>query len=525
MRVRTVTMVLALAPLFLGIARAEPTIEIRARAVLEVHGSRTDEGEVRIRAVLSDDVGAPIRAARIALAGRLSGASCGATIPCVTDASGACGAVLRGCAADGVAARYEGTSEIDGSEVTGPVIDRGAEPRVGVVVDGGPSIDLDARTVRVRVTMEGIASIPARIALSDELGRTFLQRATTATTELALDVPPREFGPPGLGSVVATVRFEDGSSATGRAMIARRSRSRLSLVRSGDELVARLADGAGPVSGAIVGLTIDASPAGNARTGDDGSARFSFAASDRRRTAQATFHSNDGSRTDATSPRVVLAAVSPPYLRLLLPFVSLAILGVFVRRRTRDDVRASLPTPPRIEAPEVEAAAPSSLLPTHDDLGIRVLAREDGTPLVGATAAFEDGSLVLTADERGVLRIDGAPRGNHRIVVGAGGRIPETIRVRIPHRGEWSAALVRLETPRTHAARAIPVVARAATTNDDERAILTLREADAKLARAEDPEFLADAERAIYGPASPSPEQARAVVGRSHERTDGAAGG
>jgi len=500
-----------------GVARAEPTLEIRSRAVLELHGARADDGIVRVRAVLTDDVGAPMRGATIAVDGRVAGASCDRTRSCRTRRDGTCDVVIEGCNADAVAGRFDGNESTDGAEVVAQVVDHGAEPRVRITVDGGDAVDLDARTVRVSIAIDGIASVPARVTLADELGRVILHRSIAAEPSSALVLAPRELGPPGLGSLVATVRFEDGSEASGRVMIARRTHARLVLRRQSDSLVARLVDGFGPVSGAIVGLRIDDEPARDARTDSNGRVRFAIETSDDERIAFATFHSNDGARTDATSNRLRLARKTIPYLRLALPFATLALLALVVlRRATKATPRASRPER-RPEPSALEIGEATALLPTATDIALRVVAREDDRPLVASAAPLVS-TFRFELGEDGRLHAENVPSGVHTVVVQSVGRPPEVLKIRVPHRGEWSNARVRLETARAFARRAIPIVAHAAASNDDESEVLTVREADERLDPSTDTAFRGDVEDAIYGAVDPTVAHAESIVARSRSR-------
>jgi hypothetical protein len=171
--------------------------------------------------------------------------------------------------------------------------------------------------------------------------------------------------------------------------------------------------------------------------------------------------------------------------------------------------------------PIVEVAKRRHLVASELGVAVRVVAREDGAPLTAARVSIDGaegdpGRFSGDEDARFVHTFSEA--GTFTLLVEHDGRAPERLRIKTPHRGEWSDALVRLETTRAYARRAIDVVARAAAVDEDKAETLTVREAEAELVPGEDTAFVVDTESLVYGAESPDLGAARAIVARGNDR-------
>lgn len=512
---------------FLGaatIARAEPTLDVRARASLEAHPTRDDGGNTRVRVVLTDDIGAPIRRGRVSLSLHDANGRCGSPTTCLTDAEGTCSARLVGCAGAAVEASYDGTEEVDGSRVVVPVLDHGTEPRIRVTIVGGEVVDLDAASATVEISMDGIASMPARASLADEIGHPMLSRRVDARATLRFELPTSSLGPPGIGAIQATVEFDDGSRATARTMITRRLRTTLVLRRGEESLVARLRTARSPIANALVSLVDDGHVVETRRTGNDGRVTFEVHEDDAAHAFVARYEPNDPGHAPSHSSVVRVAGTRSRAWAAYAPLGSLALalvlFGVLRRREPVVEPTQTRRLPPPVT---VQVATRKDVLASRMNIRFRVLAHEDDRPLRDARVQIEGEGVVLTCDDAGEYAYVFGGATSHSLLFEAPNRVPERVRVRVPHRGEWEDAIVRLETTRAHARRAIDAVARAVRTDEDAADVLTLREAERELRGATDPEFVGDTDAIVYGSAVPPLDEARAIVARAQARVDDAA--
>lgn len=509
-------------------AHAAPTLEIRARAELQIAAEPLGQGFTRVRIHMSDDVGAPMPLARVVVEGRSSGASCGIRASCVTRRDGNCELRLRGCDADEVRASFEGTDSVDGLETIAGVQSGRAATTLELRLEHGTTIDLDDPTARLHVTRRGSPIPTAHIELTDELGRSILTRELGAEGESVLLIPTTALGPPGVGAIVAKLLESDQRETSARLMIVRQLESNLQLrlkSRRGRRFAAALRNSAGPIGAALVTLRCDGARIGEATTDAAGRATFTLPKADESRECQAEFHPNMPGRTAATSAKVRLPATPRPILLSVLPWASLAfafvLMGLLTRRR--QNIERPAPARANVAPKTIEHSAPSQLVRSLHRVVIHAMAAEDDGPLPDAELSVDEGEKVR-ADATGRFELDLAGRPIATLVVSARGRAPETLRIRCPHRGEWSDVRVRLETTRMYARRAIEIVARAASRNDDEAAALTLREAERRLAATRDPAFPEEAEQQVYGEEEPSLEDARSLVDRGRERITPQAG-
>lgn len=505
-----------------SLARAAPTLEIRARAELGVVAARASDGTTLVHVVATDDVGSRLPLVRVVLQPRAARQACGTRSACITRRDGTCEARLRGCDADEVQAFFDGTGDIDGDEVTIAVAGATGTTAVELRPVGGTDLDLDAETLELRVVREGHALAPEHVRITDELGRTVAVRELGTDADTRIEIPTRDLGPPGIGSLVATLVDGAGLEITGRTMVVRQRRSRLQLVLESARdrrLRAELRTSVGPIEHALVSLVCDGCRVRDASTDARGVVRFTLPGDEPFRECVAAFHPNVPGRTAARSSAVRLPRPRASRLVAALPFVTLFAVGITLAWLGRKKRREEAPPAARVEPPRpaVECSAATHLGRSLEDVAIAVLAAEDDSPLADAFLSI-DGGEPMRADANGRFELSFRGRSPTELTLGAPSRAPERIRIRIPHRGEFSSVRVRLETTRMHARRAIDLVARAAARNEDEAALLTLREAEVRLAPPTDQAFAADAETRVYGPREPSLEEARALVERGRER-------
>lgn len=501
-------------------AKAEPSLEVRARAILETHASRQPDQTVRAEVRLTDDIGAPLPNESVTVSLRDATGECGGKRSCVTDAQGACALTLSGCAAGSVSSTYEGNSDIDGESALVSVLERVSAPRVEVSLPGGTTVDLDALHVSIVLSINGAGSAPTLVTLRDELGQTIATRVVRGGVVPDIDLASAHMGPPGLGAVVGTVTFEDGTEATGRVMVARQRRATITLSQRGTQLTAILSDSQGGIGDAVVSLFEGSSVIGTKRTTRGGVARFAIEPSAASRRVFASFTPNDGAHSSAHSRVLRVAAVRSLHLERFAPLASIALLGVLfalVRRRDGTSAPTTVAESPR---PTVELAARRHVVAREMGVRLCVVAAEDGAPVLDARASTDRGAEVFDHDGTGTYSLMLTTSGTVSVLVEAPSRAPERLRVRAPHRGEWNNAVVRLETTRALARRAIDALARAATEDDSVANVLTIREAEAALPASDGTSLAQDAEPLVYGSVPPPLDAAVSLVARARAKID-----
>lgn len=514
MRCRTERIAVGLsAAVFLGpgFGRAQPTLEIRARTNVEVIAAR-DANSIRAIVTVTDDVGMPRSGAAVAI----SAVPCTART-CRTDGTGRCSVRFEGCAATRVRAETGDQGAFDRAEASIPVAERGGAPRVEFSLGDHGTVDLESEEVALTVQITGESPVTV-VAIRDELGRAIGQRSGRLGEQTIVLAPDR-LGPPGLGAVELAVSFEDGTSARAHRMIERRAATRIALTRRNDSLVVRLATRRELLEGRVVTLVVDGRETRSARTDSRGVARFTVPEGGGE--TRALFAGLPGFAPSTSAPvrlprtrRFVGLVAFAPLLTLPLAAVAYALAR---RRRTRTDAG---PAPAHVRPPSVELRARVGLVPRDATIALRVLRAEDDTPM-GATVvchtAGGDHAFVALADV-GSYSLDVPVPGPCTVSVNAEDRMEVRFSASSPHRGNFRDVLVRLETPRAHARRAVALVAEAAAREGEAPLLLSVREADARLPAATDTTLVLDTEDAVYGAVDPEPALARVLVDRAEAR-------
>jgi hypothetical protein len=184
------------------------------------------------------------------------------------------------------------------------------------------------------------------------------------------------------------------------------------------------------------------------------------------RTAEivARYDSDTPGRTSAVSPPVSIrigaqAAALWPWL--LVPIaISAALFFWLSRRARRKEPRASV-VPGKPKAGIVPAVRVSRR-PMHLDLGARIVDAGDGAPIANARllVTLPDGATIeRTSSPDGRVEVAKLPDGQIAIEASVEGYEPMRAAFDAPHRGEWSDAIIRLESLRARALASFRAVA------------------------------------------------------------------
>jgi hypothetical protein len=527
-------MALALAVVAPSLAAAQPTVRVRAEARIELRVSR-DPGRVTVIGTLRDDLGQPLPDRRIDIrmlddAQQLRGRA--------TDATDAAGSLAASFPLEPgtyrVIARWEGDDGHQQVEVAQALDLVRAHVRLVVGLGGAGRIDLDRpeHHVDVRATSEeGGAGL--RIEVRDELDRPLAEGRTDSGGTVRLTVSSTLLGDPAAGRLlVRTPGDERRAAAQTEVPVVRFRPSRIEIATSAQRvdvgepltLSGRLFDSAGALPRRAVGLFAGDRHLETVLTDDLG--RFSRTvelSTEGLTPVVASYESDAPWRTSVRSEPVVVtvdAGGSPPWPWLLVPTLACAFAVAWLSRRPRPtapsrDRESALPT-----AVGVEPTRPSSAIAQLRDVGGTVVDADDGRPIAGAIVALigEGGRNELRTDEEGRFawpEVDGTA---WQLEVRAAGYQSTEAAIRVPHRGQWSGARVRLRSLREAALVQYRPVAEALAPQRKWWAFWTPRELVEHAGSDTRPEVEAltrEVERAAYAASPPDDREVEAIADRA----------
>lgn len=511
-------------------ARAEPpTVVVRAASRIELHAAHRN-GEAHIRGALLDDLDQPLSGRRVALDVRDSRGAAVARRIASTAADGSFRVDLR-LPVD----HYTVHAEFAGSPHLGRAerefeIDLARTPVTLRIMRPGPAVDLEQPRVRLAVrasSARGGEGLPIKI--EDELGRPLARGRTGAAGIFERELASEALGPAGVGRlVVETPGDATRSSARTQSSLVRVRPTTLTLQAEASDGAALRLDGAlrandSGLGDKAIGLFDGSRHLGSVLTERDGSFTWRGPAAGVQADAgeelalQARFDSDApwlGSSRSETLHVKLTPESAPGALLLLLPCAACLLLMWWMERGA-EARRQEVATERGGDAPEVGIhAAPSRRLrPTLWNVAGEV--RDAGQPRPISHADVEliaDGGghvITLHADADGAFDSGALEAGAWTLRVVAPGYAPSASRVTVPHRGEWSAACVRLESLRDAAVRAFEPAARAVLPAGAPLTQSTAREVlhrATRLNRAGEllRELTSRVERAAYGPTPPT---------------------
>jgi len=513
---------------------AQPVVHVQAETRFELLYQHQED---RVEGALRDDLGQglgdrPIRIAIQAVEPRGNSR----TQRLVTMADGTFTLALR----PGVQ-RWRIRIEFSGDSLYAPVrAERELNSRLADVqlrIDIDESIDLDADSIGIVIAAASAAGTAGlQITLSDEFGREFGNGTIGAGGTLGLSLPGDSFGGMGPGRIRAeSLADETRSSSRSERPILRIRRAGLLLERterglSSDavHLHGRLSDSDGPLTNRAIDIYRDEDLAFTVLTGEGG--RFLWSATDLNpgpHRFHASFQSDTPGRPDARSESVDVLIQDGGLLRQVLYLFALllaALVAWGVRRSvSRPALSSSAPPPaaPRLQLGKSSIRQRSSMVVTG-----RIQDCDSGLPIAEAALSLKMGAdgdpLPGSSDEDGHFRFTGSQPGVFLARFSASGYEPLLTEITLPHRGEWSTALVSLRSLRQAALAPYREIARDHLSRPAAWNVKTnLEVADATLGpifgetRSEDLAGLVD--NAVYGPEPPTHHEIGVIQERIEE--------
>jgi hypothetical protein len=515
-------------------ALAQPSIRIRAESRIEVRATWS-ETRLHVQGHLRDDLAAPLANAPVEV--RVQPREGGPVLrrSVRTGDDGALDARFEvPPGAYRLSAAYGGDGHHERVEVERELDASRAEVRLRVSVPNEGRLRLDEAQHEIAVRVESEAPVAGlRVRLTDELGRALGALQADRQGEARFRVAASQLGPASAGRIVARTEADaQRSDALTEVPILRVAPTRVSLAVSDRRPVrgvairaqGRLVDFSGRPLGREAILVL-AGSAPLTTTLTDGEGRFDVRVvppGEGATTLRARFESDAPWRLPGESAPVELDVVGAGRTSTRWVFGTLlattALLAAFGLRGRRALPRMSRP-PERAPTSGVELGT-RRFRADRLDVDGTVKSLRDGSPLAGARvllrrAGQDDATVTCVSDARGSFTFTANSAGPHAIEITAAEHESLTRPLTLPHRGEWSAALVKLERTRDRALDALAPVARAllperpaGTTTPRE-----LREAAHERALPEPPakELTEGAERAGYAPTPPTDAELRAL--------------
>ncbi|UJR80351.1 carboxypeptidase-like regulatory domain-containing protein [Sandaracinus amylolyticus] len=524
--------VITIAPASLA---AQPRVQVRAETRIELRPRRDADHQI-VEGVLRDDLGAPMpdREVRISVhEGGPTGVRRDAR-EVRTGPDGSFSSVF-----ELPLGSWWVRAEFDGDEHHRPhppvvrqvVLDR-AHVRLDIDIAGGPTLDLDRAEHRLRVIASSEAG-GADLAVTITENERELARGTTRA-DGSLDVVIRTEA---LGTTPSAARLVVRSAADAHRADAQtevpvvRFRGTTLTLEADRSQVGRgesvrfsgaLRSSEGPLARKAVGLWAGDRHLATVLTDDAGAYRATLGfdelgAFDGAVTAR--FESDAPWWGASEAPPIALRVETPggtPWPWILVSIAASALAFVLAGRRRR----APAPSPAALPvvAPALELGDRRSLLPDSIEIAGRVIDARREHAIAGAKvrARRADGSTIeIETDASGRFAITLAA-GAHTLEIEAPGYEASRHRATLPHRGEWSAIVVRLRSLRELAWAPLEPLAARLLPSADLYGVWTARDLEGA-ARAKPPipralpSLIASIERAAYAEEPPAEAELESI--------------
>ncbi|MFO0712442.1 MAG: carboxypeptidase regulatory-like domain-containing protein [Sandaracinus sp.] len=501
--------------------RADHTVHVRAETRIELDVQR--DARLAIRGVLRDDAGAVLGDRRVRVTVR---AADGATLELPTTTSIEGVFRLDTPAPPGtsvVTASFAGELDLEPSTVRAVVDERLAHVVLLLEIEGGPRLSLDRPTHTLRVRAQsGAGGAGLAIRLHNEVGTEIATGTSGEDGSLLLELPSRLLGPPASGRLIARSEADPRRAAAQTGLpIVRYREAGLAWADAETELTesttlrARLTS-TGPLERRAIGFfvgDVHVATRLTATARQRGRARAARLRARRRRGGRpGALRLPDAPwLADSESPprtlHVRTARRWTPYLAAASALVFGSLLWWLRRRPIRGDVeqRAS-------RVPGVALAAPIVARASLRAVSGTVLHASTAEPIGDATVRCAGSQTVTTGAGRFSLDL---AEGLHPLEVEAAGYEPQRQRISIPHRGEWTGVVIRLESRRDVAGRllleilALVLPGEVATTATDRELLAMARKRGAGWPDLE--ELVQAVEEIVYGDAPPDASALRRV--------------
>ncbi len=545
---RALVRLLAVGALLLaGSARAEPLVRVRGESRIELGVAHADQG-VSITGALRDELGAPLAGRLLALEavpvelGDRKSSSPGDPwrTQVTTDPEGRFSLEIADPEHDyRLLATFAGDGTHRGVRVERRVERARSDVRLELRLPLGHTIDLDAPELIVEAIAESdVGGNDVSMRVWDEAGRELGSGITDRGGHLRVRVPTSKMGPPGAGLVrIESLRDERRAEAQTEARVVRKRAVFLRLSAETPEIEAGQparvrgrafthgADGAEQPRVAVpVGLFRDERHLATVMTDPQGAfASELWVDLDQGPLVVTARTEGDATGAYPAAEARVSVRIAParpvPISWLLWAAVAIAV-AVFTVQRLRapaldvvGDARPREPTEPSVSPARAHGRRDRSIVSGRviDLRGDRGVAQARLSMLQG------DSELVVRSDDEGRFECPPLPAGRARLRIEAEGYIGTEIELELPHRGEWSAVVIRLESLRARALGAFRALISRALPTPRAWGIWTTREArDWISERAPDQrsalrKLSSDVERACYAAEPPAPAEVTAI--------------
>jgi hypothetical protein len=521
---------------------AEPLVRVRAESRIELGVAHQDVG-MSISGALRDELGNPLRGRVLGIeAFALEDSPSPLRNQLTTDEAGRFALELPDTEHDyRLLATFAGDSTHRGVRVERRVERARADVRLELRLPSESTLDLDATSLLIDAIAESDAGGDGiSMRLSDESGRTIASGVTGPEGRLSLAVSPSAAGAPGPGLLrLESARDDRRAEAQTEARVVRRRAVFIEMRAIGEHFEAgnhlrvagQVRTRVGPRVGVPVGLFVGERHLETVLTKASGAfeAELWIDAPPGNLTIQARSEADATGAYPAAETRLTVPIEPPrpvPMLWIAVASGLLAGLLFMIGRASRD--RAELEpgtSPPENLGSSVHRARRQGRRDRHRINGRAVQARS-GTPLAHASVKIvheqAQGSCSLVCDEHGRFASPILPAGRARLLVEALGHVSTQVDLELPHRGEWTSFVVRLESLRDRALsafrrltmRVLPSArAWGIWTNREAREWLTQR---APTQQATLGELTSEVERACYAREVPSEAEVAQIEQAAH---------
>jgi hypothetical protein len=534
---RLLVLALGLAALVAAPAGAEPLVRVRAESRIELGVVHLDEG-MAISGALRYELGAPLTGRPLAIeAIPLNQPGESWRTQLATDDQGRFALELADAAHDyRLLATFAGDSTHRGVRVERRVERARADVRLELRLPEGHTIDLDAASFAIEAVAESDAGGDAiAMRLWDETGREVARGTTDSEGRLRLTIPTRTLGAPGAGLLrIESLRDERRAEAQTEARVVRRRAVFVSIAPKGSRFEAGSALGvagsvrthAAPRSGVPVGLYVGDRHLETVVTDERGrfEAELWIDAAEGPLAVTARAEGDATGAYPATETKLVVQVqparpVPVAWLGAATLLVLIAIWGLG-RLRSPKGLETNGELHAESFASSIRPARAQGRRDRHRVNG-RALDLRNDEPVAHAEVALvheqREGSCTLRTDEYGRFASPVLPPGKARVRVSAEGYVTTETDLELPHRGEWTSFVVRLESLRARALTPFRRLSLRILPSTRAWGIWTTREAREWIAQkvpgdgAELARVTLEVERACYGRELPSEADVAAI--------------
>ncbi len=457
---------------WLSTVRAEPLIRVRAESRIELGVAHLELG-MAVSGALRDELGTPLMHRPLALEARALGdASEPWRVTVETDENGRFSLDLSDADRDyRLLATFTGDATHRGVRVERKVERARADVRLELRLPQGNAIDLDAPTFSVQSVAESDAGGDGiTMRLLDEEGREIARGITDAQGKLALVVPTLSLGEPGAGLVrIESLRDARRAEAQTEARIVRRRTVYVTLhaaegpfaAGSPIQVSGKVSTHGGPRTGVPVGLFATTQHLETVVTDANGDFKGELWIDALPGPLAVTARTEaDATGAYAISEARLLLTIGPPR-PLPTPWVLGAVIASLMLLLTIAQLHKQ-PSAGEGRLVDADGSSGASVRPAraqgrrdrHRVHGRALDARNDG-PVVGAKVTLiheqAESCCVLATDALGRFASPILLIGRARLRIEAAGYVATETELEIPHRGEWSAFAIRLESLRARA--------------------------------------------------------------------------